>query len=174
MPIGLLLLTFLCIGCKLAQPHSVEMKVIAIEDERDLIGKWSFTSHWSGHMGIALELKEDGTFDYWKYSDFVVQPEPEFPIVGQWELVKGVLNLVPEDDRHLYANDWVWVEYEEHQGLFNVENLNVLIWHKRTPDTRMLYRNDEAVSWPMMNMPNPDVEYFGGGRFESDETNGKK
>lgn len=155
------MMLFLSLGCKHHSSHRFTMSVIAIENEADLIGKWSFSAHWSGHMGVALEIKQDGTFEYWSFSDFSIGRKPGFPIRGKWELTKGTLRLDPDTEDHLYALDWVYIEYEEHKGLFSADNLNVLVWHETTPDMRMMYKNDEAGKWPMLNMANPDDAYNG-------------
>ncbi len=134
-------------------PHSFDLQCLEIEHADEVIGKWSFSSHWMGHMGIALEIRADGSFSYWFDSDVKSSNDPDYPIEGTWQLVKGTLRLSSIQESHLYATDWILVRYADSTGLLSPDNLKVLIWHEATPDTRMLFRNDSPFTWPMLNMP---------------------
>ncbi len=44
-------------------------------------------------MGIALKLNADGTFQYWAYSDVVLDNEPKYPVSGSWIWNGAVIEL---------------------------------------------------------------------------------
>ena len=124
-----------------------------VKDPKEIIGKWSFSGAWMGCMGMAIEFKEK-EFRYWFRSDVKLPNEPKYPIIGTWEVVKGVVVLKPPDGVHLYSKEWVMTKFGESVGLTDPGNTNVLICQKSTPETRMLTKvKGEPPIWPMFNTP---------------------
>ena len=137
-------------------PHekgfSIDFKPIS--DENYLIGKWVFSEAWMGHMGLALEIKRDHTFEYWFSSD--VKLDIEYPINGEWKLADGVLKL-SAGDHHLYANHWVLAESNGVEGLMNPNNIAIIMIHDASPESRFIKKLSQSdvdlFDWPMYNYP---------------------
>jgi hypothetical protein len=106
-------------------------------------------------MGFAIEFKKH-EFKYWATSDFKSPDGPKYPIVGTWELVKGVVVLKAPDGIDLYSDEWVMTRFKDSIGLTNPNDVKVLIWQQSSPETRMLTKwQGEPDTWPMLNMPGP-------------------
>jgi len=143
-------------GSEKAFEFSVTFK--EVKDPKEIIGKWTFSEQWSGYMGMAIEFKER-EFRYWFSSDFKSPDEPKYPVVGTWELVKGVVVLKAPDGVHLYSNEWVMTKFKDSFGLTNPSDVKVLIRQKSSPDTRMLTKVQGVPPvWPMLNSPGPFKE----------------
>lgn len=127
----------------------------AIKDSKEIIGKWTFSHEWSGHMGLAIEFKEH-EFRYWFRSDVKSPDDPKYPIIGTWEVVKGVVVLKAPEGVQLYSDEWVMTKSGESVGLTNPDNVKVLIWQQASPASRMLTKwHEESDTWPLLNMPGP-------------------
>ena len=156
----ILILLTLCSGPSLASEKPFEFNVTYLEvrDAKEIVGKWSFSAQWAGYMGLAIEFKEH-EFRYWFYSDMKSPNEPKYPIVGTWELVKGVVVLKAPDGVHLYSDEWVMTKFKDSVGLTNPGDVKVLIWQKASPDTRMLTKvHGPSPDWPMLNSSEPFKE----------------
>ena len=152
-----LILVALCILQARGGEKEFELHVTykGIKDAKEIIGKWTFSEQWSGYMGMAIEFKEH-EFRYWFYSDVKSPDEPKFPIIGTWEVVKGVVVLKAPEGVHLYSEEWVMTKFGESVGLTNPGDVKVLIWQKASPASRMLTKwQGEPPSWPMLNRPGP-------------------
>ena len=122
-----------------------------IKDAKEIIGKWTFSEQWSGYMGLAIEFKVH-EFRYWFSSDVKSPDNPKYPIVGTWEVVKGVVVLKAPEGVQLYSDEWVMTKFGESVGLTNPDDVKVLICQKSSPDTRMLTKvHGESAIWPMLN-----------------------
>jgi len=156
----ILILLTLCVGATRAveKPFDLNVTYLEVKDAKEIIGKWSFSAQWAGYMGLAIEFKEH-EFRYWFYSDLKSANEPKYPIVGTWELVKGVVVLKAPEGVHLYSNEWVMTKFKDSIGLTNPGDVKVLIWQKSSPDTRMLTKvHRSSPDWPMLNVPEPFKE----------------
>ena len=147
----------LCFGTTHAAEKAFAFNVtyLEIKDAKEIIGKWSFSEQWSGYMGLAIEFKEH-EFRYWATSDFKSPDKPKYPIVGTWELVKGVVVLKAPNGIHLYSDKWVMTKSKDSLGMTSPGDVEVLIWQKSSPDTRMLTKvKGTPPEWPMLNTPGP-------------------
>ncbi len=137
------------------KPFEFNVTYHGIKDAKEIIGKWTFSEQWSGFMGMAIEFKEH-EFRYWFYSDVKLPDEPKYPVVGTWEVVKGVVVLKAPEGVHLYSGEWVMTKFGESIGLTNPSDVKGLICQKASPDSRMLTKlNGEPPIWPMLNSPGP-------------------
>lgn len=150
-----LILLAMCFGKAHAAEKAFELNVTyqEVKDAKEIIGKWAFSAQWSGYMGMAIEFKEH-EFRYWFSSDVKSPDDPKYPIVGTWELVKGVVVLKAPNGIDLYSDEWVMTKTKDSVGLTNPGDVKVLIWQKSPADTRMLTKIQGSPSvWPMLNTP---------------------
>ena len=153
----ILILLTLCFGTTRAAEKAFAFNVTyqEVKDAKVIIGKWSFSGQWGSYMGLAIEFKEH-EFRYWSNSNVKLPSEPKYPIVGKWELVKGVVVLKAPDGVQLYSDEWVMTKFKDSVGLTNPGDVKVLIWQKSSPDTRMLTKvNVTPPEWPLLNTPGP-------------------
>ncbi len=153
----IIILLTLCLGTTRAaeKPFGFNITYLEVKDAKEIIGKWSLSGEWSGYMGLAIEFQEH-EFRYWFYSDMKMPNEPKYPIVGSWELVKGVVVLKAPEGVHLYSDEWIMTKFKDSAGLTNPGDVKVLIWQKSSPDTRMLTKvRSSSHDWPMLNTPGP-------------------
>ncbi len=132
-------------------------------------------------MGMAIEFKEH-EFRYWFYSDVKLSDESKYPIIGTWEVVKGVVVLKAPEGVRLYSDEWVMTKAGDSVGLTNPGDVKVLIWQKASPASRMLTKwQGEPPKWPMLNRPgtwNESAQQDGAGqpatRSKSESEGGDK
>jgi len=130
----------------------------AVEVPGDYSGYWSFSDEWAGYMGSALEIKGE-TFRYWSYSDVVTGNEPKQPVIGNVEIINGVMNLIT--DRVIYSKKWILVQSNNQEfGIFPLDNIAVIHIRNEKASTRMMSRvskDNEPDGWPIMNAPIPTL-----------------
>ena len=90
--VTLLLASFL-FGC--STPHN----------SSKVVGGWVLSKDWAGYMGVALNLKPDNNFEYWFYSDVIID-QPKFPIAGTYTVTGKEVVLKPSGFKNLYSKKW--------------------------------------------------------------------
>src|SRR4051794_34622784 len=65
------------------QEHGRNLEGFAVP-EVQLVDKAGsrFTRSWEGHMGVGIRFHSNGTFEYWFYSNVVVDSTPKYPSAG--------------------------------------------------------------------------------------------
>lgn len=139
--------------------YEINVKYKEIKTREEIIGKWSFSEDWAGHMGFAIEFDKE-EFKYWAYSDvkLIGDRAPVYPIKGKWKISDGILILAPDSsDEHLYATKLLMVEDGNSKGLLNPDNISIIMIHKKSINDRLfkkLTKEEEAnLKWPLMNYP---------------------
>jgi hypothetical protein len=113
-----LIVVVLIAGCSRAlppcnEPADAEDPEPAAGDARikELEGGWVLNRVWEGYMGVAIQFRPNGTFDYWFYSDVPEKNAPTYPVHGSWKRDGAVLQL--ESEHRLHATRW---HVCQHQG----------------------------------------------------------
>jgi hypothetical protein len=104
----------------------------------NLEGGWVLNPVWAGFMGVAILFRQDGTFDYWFYSDVVTGREPRYPVSGRWKWNQGILEL--ESEHHLYDTHWYVYQYLEQPALLPA---SARLWQAEAGEShedRLLFR----------------------------------
>lgn len=108
---------------------------------KNLQGGWVLNKAWTGYMGVAIQFRGDGTFDYWQYSDVVVPNEPKYPVSGKWKWDGTVLKL--ESTHSLHATSWHLRRHKDEDCLLPDYARE---WQKqdgKAHDDRLLFRISE-------------------------------
>lgn len=153
MSCRILLLLLVALGAHAAVNQQIDLSLLRIQDEKEILGKWSFSSEWSGYMGMAIQF-DKGEYRYWFHSDVKSDDEPRYPLTGTWKLIDGVLSMSPPVNGRLYATEWMLIRYQGETGLIAPDNFAIMMIHDRTPTNRWLQRLErEPATWPLMNLP---------------------
>lgn len=147
----LIFLFFIALGAPAEERNEIDISLLPIKDEGEILGKWSFRQ--SPFMGVAIQF-DRGTYKYWFRSDVGLPDEPEYPLVGTWDLKNGVVTLKAQSRDPLYAEHWVMIRYRGEVGLFSPRDLRVIMWQETTPMDRLLQRlTAEPPMWPPFKLP---------------------
>ncbi len=113
---------------------SVELTDAALEKKELEIGGWQLSSEWEGYMGVSLKFNDDGTFQYWFYSDVKLDNEPSYPLSGKWEMSDNVITLISTE--HLYDTKYHVIKFGSEICLMPNRNYALM---KSKPDDKVDY-----------------------------------
>lgn len=152
---GLLVLALLSQGRgEGALPWSATVTLRRIEEHKEVEGHWTLSSEWTGYMGLALELRTDGSFRYWFKSDVRPPGEPKYPVTGKYSIVDGTLVLVASAE--IYDTRWYLISHDGRIGLFPASSFETIVGRRESPRDRMLFQigtEKAEKAWPIYNEP---------------------
>ncbi len=115
-----------------------------IAERKEIEGYWALSSAWIPYMGLALELRSDGSFRFWFRSDVRVKGEPKYPVIGKYSIEGGILTLATSAD--IYDPRWVLISHAGRTGIFPLSNFDTIISRQESPHERMLFQIDDQIA----------------------------